>query len=331
MFKAFLRLFLAISLLTTVPLAVAKDKDEKVKIGFVVKQPEEPWFQDEWKFAQKAADEKGFTLVKIGAVDGEKLVTAIDNLGAQKAQGMIVCVPDVKLGPAVVAKTKAYNMKLMSVDDRLVDAKGDPLEEVHHMGISAYKIGELVGTSLAEEIQARGWDMADVKAMRLTFYQLPTAKDRTDGATASLLKAGFLESNIVDAPHKLSNTEEAFNAGNTVITRNQDAKKWVVYGMNDEAVIGGVRALEGNGVATENIIGIGIGGSESGINEFRKDATGFYGSVIISPLRHGYETTMNMYQWIAEGIEPEKLIYTSGELATAKNYVNVRKNMGLED
>lgn len=71
-----------------------------VKIGFIVKQPEEPWFQDEWKFADEAAKEKGFTLVKIGAQDGEKVQSAIDNLGAQGAQGFIICTPDVKLGPA---------------------------------------------------------------------------------------------------------------------------------------------------------------------------------------------------------------------------------------
>ncbi len=305
---------------------------KEVKIGFVVKQPEEPWFQEEWRFAQKAADEKGFTLVKIGAVDGEKLMTAIDNLGAQRAQGMIVCVPDVKLGPAIVVKTKAYNMKLMTVDDRLVNAKGEALEDVHHMGISAYKIGELVGVSIADEIKARGWEMNEVKAMRLTFYQLPTAKDRTDGATASLLAAGFSESNIIDAPHKLSTTEEAFNAANTVITRNQDVKKWVVYGMNDQAVVGGVRALEGSGIDPQNIIGIGINGSEVALNEFKKTSpTGFYGSIIISPLRHGYETAVNMYEWIANDSEPEKLIHTAGALATAENYINVRKDMGLED
>lgn len=57
-----------------------------VKIGFIVKQPEEPWFQDEWKFADVAAKEKGFTLVKIGAEDGEKVQSAIDNLGAQGAR-----------------------------------------------------------------------------------------------------------------------------------------------------------------------------------------------------------------------------------------------------
>jgi L-arabinose transport system substrate-binding protein len=47
--------------------ATAAQAADPVKIGFLVKQPEEPWFQDEWKFAEIAAKEKGFTLVKIGA------------------------------------------------------------------------------------------------------------------------------------------------------------------------------------------------------------------------------------------------------------------------
>ena len=60
---------------------------DPVKIGFLVKQAEEPWFQDEWRFAEQAAKEKGFALVKIGIPNGEKMMAAIDNLAAQKAQG----------------------------------------------------------------------------------------------------------------------------------------------------------------------------------------------------------------------------------------------------
>src|SRR5690606_2781343 len=104
-----------------------------VKIGFVVKQPEEPWFQDEWKFADIAAKEKGFTLVKIGAQDGEKVQAALDNLGAQGVQGVIICTPDVKLGPGIVAKAAANDLKLMTVDDRLVNADGSAIEDVAHM------------------------------------------------------------------------------------------------------------------------------------------------------------------------------------------------------
>src|ERR1700732_5172071 len=98
------------------PLVSRTIADENVKIGFVVKQPEEPWFQDEWRFAEQAAKEKGFTVVKIGAENGEKVMSAIDNLASQQAQGFIICVPDVKLGPAVVAKANADHLKVMTVD-----------------------------------------------------------------------------------------------------------------------------------------------------------------------------------------------------------------------
>ena len=85
------------------------------------------------------------------------------------------------------------------------------------------------------------------------------------------------------------------------------------------------------GVATSNIIGVGINGSDVAIDEFEKEeVTGFFGTVIISPKRHGYETANNMYDWIVNGKEPPKLTYTSGELATRKDYKQVRKNLGLE-
>lgn len=32
---------------------------ESMKLGFLVKQPEEPWFQTEWKFADKAGKDLG--------------------------------------------------------------------------------------------------------------------------------------------------------------------------------------------------------------------------------------------------------------------------------
>lgn len=301
----------------------------EVKIGFIVKDAQEPWFQDEWKYAEIAAEENNFTLVKIGASDGEKLLAALDNLGAQGAQGVIACVPDVKLGPAVVAKSQANGLKLMSVDDRLLGSDGNPIEEVHHMGISAFEIGKLVGNSIADEIEQRSWSMDEVYALRISFDELPTARSRTEGATEALLERGFPANHIIDAPQKYG-TEGAFNAANIVIAKSPQVQKWVLFGLNDEAVIGGVRALEGNNISADSVVGVGIGGTESGLNEFLKqEATGFFGTVMISPKRHGYETALNMYNWIANKQEPPKLIYTSGQLATRQNYQAVQKDMGL--
>ncbi len=39
---------------------------ENLKLGFLVKQPEEPWFQTEWKFADKAGKRfEALTLLKL--------------------------------------------------------------------------------------------------------------------------------------------------------------------------------------------------------------------------------------------------------------------------
>ncbi|MCO6049531.1 arabinose ABC transporter substrate-binding protein [Mesorhizobium sp. RP14(2022)] len=304
---------------------------QDVKIGFVVKQPEEPWFQDEWKFAQEAAKEKGFTLVEIGAEDGEKVQSAIDNLGAQGAQGFIICTPDVKLGPGIVAKAAANDLKLMTVDDRLVDNGGQPIEDVPHMGISATKIGEAVGQAIVDEIKKRNWNMAEVGAIKVSYDQLPTAVDRVTGATSVIEKAGFPAANIFNAPQAKTDTEAALNAATTVVNAHPEIKHWIAVGLNDEAVLGAVRATEGVGIPAENVIGVGIGGAESAINEFKKPSpTGFFGTVIISPKRHGYETALNMYEWIANDKEPEKLILTSGQLATRGDYEAVRKELGIQ-
>lgn len=302
-----------------------------VKIGFLVKQPEEPWFQDEWKFADQAAKEKGFTLVKIGAPDGEKVQSAIDNLAAQGAQGFIICTPDVKLGPGIVAKAMANDLKVMTVDDRLVGADGKPLEDVVHMGISATKIGETVGQAIAAEIKKRGWDMKSVGAIRVSYDQLPTAVERVDGAISALTAAGFPAANVYDAPQAKTDTEAALNAATTVLNKHADVKYWVAFGLNDEAVLGAVRATESVGIPAANVIGVGIGGAESAINEFKKPTpTGFFGTVIISPKRHGYETALNMYEWVANGKEPAKLTLTAGALALRDTYQAVRKDLGVE-
>ncbi len=304
---------------------------DEVKIGFVVKQPEEPWFQDEWKFADTAGAEKGFEVVKIGASDGEQLMAAIDNLSAQGAQGFIVCTPDVNLGPAIIARAEAAGLKLMTVDDRLVDASGTEVEAVPHMGISARKIGEGVGEAIAAEIKARGWKPEEVGALRISYAQLPTAADRVGGAEDALKAAGFPEANIFDAAQARTDTEAALNAATIVLNQHPELKHWIAYGLNDEAVLGAVRAAESVGIGADNMIGVGIGGAASAINEFEKpDPTGFFGTIVISPKRHGYETALNMYEWIANGTEPEKLILTSGSLAKRDDYPQVLADLGIK-
>ena len=212
-----------------------------IKIGFLVKQPEEPWFQDEWKFAQKAADADGFTLVTIGAQDGAKVLASIDNLGAQGAQGMIICTPDVRLGPAIVSRAQRYNMKVFAVDDRFLGPDGKPMVDVPYMGISANQIGRMVGRALATEMQKRGWKVNETAACIPTRDELETAKERTDGAIDALIAAGFPKDQVFTAPQQTTDIPGGRDAANIVLTQHSDVKHWLIAGMNDEAVLGAVR------------------------------------------------------------------------------------------
>lgn len=309
----------------------AGSKSSAVKIGFLVKQPEEPWFQLEWKFAEQAAKDLGFTLVKIGATDGEKVLAAIDNLAAGGAQGFVICTPDTKLGPAIANKAKAANLKLIAVDDQFIGADGQPMKNVHYLGISARKIGEDVGRTLADEMKKRGFNPAETAVCAVTFDELATAKERTDGAIASLIASGFPKDRIFRAPLRTPDIPGSLDATNTLLTQQPGVKHWLVCSSNDNGVLGAIRALEGRGFAPESCVGVGINGTDCIVELEKTKPTSFYGSMLLSAKQHGYKTCEMMFKWIKEGVEPPFDTRTVGSLITRENFRQVLKEQGVRE
>jgi L-arabinose transport system substrate-binding protein len=308
----------------------AGGSSKSLKIGFIVKMPEQAWFINEQNAAEAAGRELGFDVVRIAGPDGAQVMTAIDNLAAQGAQGFVICTPDVRLGPAIVAKARGAQLKMVSVDDRLLGADGNPVESVPHLGMSGYKIGIQVGETIAAEMKARGWKPEEVAAIRLSNNELPTAKERTDGATQALLDAGFVEANIFDAPQRSTDTESGSIAASPVLAKRSSFKKWVIFALNEESVLGGVRATEQFKIAPSDVIGVGINGSGPAFAEFTKsEPTGFYGTIAVSSTMHGRESAINLVKWIRDGVAPPPVTETTGELMTRGNWQQVRQQLGL--
>ena len=303
---------------------------EEVKIGFLVKQPEEPWFQTEWAFAEKAGKEHGFTVLKIAVPDGEKTLSAIDSLAANGAKGFVICPPDVALGPAIVAKAKRAGLKVMAVDDRFVDAKGNFMEDVPYLGMAAFEVGQKQGEAMATEAKKRGWDWSETYAVINTYNELDTAKQRTSGSVDALKKAGMPDDHILFTPQKNLDVPGAMNATNSALVKLPgNATNLIIGGMNDSAVLGGVRATESAGFNAANVIGIGINGTDA-IGELKKENSGFYGSMLPSPHVEGYETARMMYEWVTTGKEPPK--YTAMDevtLITRENFQEELEKIGL--
>ena len=303
---------------------------EEVKIGFLVKQAEEPWFQTEWAFAEKAGKEHGFTVIKIAVPDGEKTLSAIDSLAANGAKGFVICPPDVSLGPAIVAKAKANGLKVIAVDDRFVDAKGAFMEDVPYLGMAAFEVGQKQGAAMAAEAKKRGWDWKDTYAVINTFNELDTGKKRTDGSIQSLKEAGIPDDHILTAALKTLDVPGSMDATNSALVKlPSGAKNLIIGGMNDNTVLGGVRATESAGFKAANVIGIGINGTDA-IGELKKANSGFFGSMLPSPHIEGYNTALMMYEWVTKGTEPPK--YTAMDevtLITRDNFKQELEKIGL--
>lgn len=309
---------------------LAQAADDEVKIGFIVKKPEQAWFINEQQAATDLGEEKGFEVVRLSGEDGQQVLSAIDNLNSQGAQGFVICPPDVRLGPAIMNRAEQYGMKVVTVDDRFVGTDGEPMEDVPHLGMSGYKIGQQVGNAIAAEMEKRGWDPENVAALRITNYELPTAKERTDGATDALLESGFKKANIFDAPQQNTDTSSAFAAASPVFSKHGEFEHWVIYALNEESVLGGVRASEQYGLSADQVIGVGINGSGAAFAEFsREEPTGFHGTVAVSSTMHGRQSADNLYTWITEGEKPPANTETTGTLMTRDNWEQVRKDLNL--
>ncbi|MBT2916397.1 arabinose ABC transporter substrate-binding protein, partial [Vibrio anguillarum] len=104
------------------------------------------WFKKEGIFAEKAGKQYNFEVIKMAVPDGEKTLNAIDTLAASGAKGFVICTPDPKLGPAIMAKAKSYDLKVITVDDQFLNAKGEPMTNVPLVMMAASEIGYRQGS-----------------------------------------------------------------------------------------------------------------------------------------------------------------------------------------
>ncbi|AOF52343.1 L-arabinose-binding periplasmic protein precursor AraF [Pasteurellaceae bacterium NI1060] len=306
--RNFLKSLIAASVLATTGFtSISIQATETIKLGFLVKQPEEPWFQTEWVFADKAAKDLGdVQIIKMAIPDGEKTLNAIDNLAANGAKGFVICTPDPKLGPAIMAKARSYDLKVITVDDQFLNAAGEPMNNVPIIMMAATEIGERQGLELYKEMQKRSWNVNETAVLAITADELDTARRRTDGSISALIKAGFPEKQIYKSPTKSNDIPGALDATNAMLVQHPEVKNWLIVGMNDNTVLGGIRATEGQGFKPKNVVGIGINGTDAVSELSKPKMTGFVGSLLPSPDVHGYRSTEMLYKWVKEGIEPPK-------------------------
>lgn len=194
---------------------------------------------------------------------------AIDNAIANKASGIVTCIPDQTMSQAVVDKANEAGIPIVAADDALQDASGSKLAP--WVGINAYVIGEANGEWLANYAKDNNLVTdPEVGLLIMTMDTVSSCVPRAEGEFDKFteLCPDFDQSKIFKADYD-GTTDKGNTAATAVITAHPEIKKWLVTGANEEGCVGAARALESAGLDADACV-VGLG-AYMAKDEFKKE------------------------------------------------------------
>lgn len=249
-------------------------------------------------------------------------VSLVNDAISAGAKGIAITVPDQTIGPAIAKAAKDAGVVLIATDDSIKDADGNP---VPFVGFDGKDMGKKVGEAAAKLLTDSGWlkDTAKkVGVLSVEVQTLSVCNDRTDNEKAAITAAGMPAAQIFSVPY----TGEALSsqdAAGPIITANPDVTNWVVFGCNDEGVLGTLNALATAGVKPEDIIGVGLGAYEACKPWAAGQPSGFKAGLFISGLDVGATAATVLNDAIVNGKAPEAKSYAPTSIVDPTNYKDV--------
>ncbi|HLO29521.1 MAG TPA: substrate-binding domain-containing protein [Anaerolineales bacterium] len=287
----------------------------------------------------KSADQQYFidlqtsfmdTATKLGA-DSKKFDAKLDpNLGVSLvndaisagAKGIAITVPDQTIGPAIAKAAKDAGVVLIATDDGIVDEAGNP---VPFVGFDGKDMGKKVGEAAAKLLTDGGWLKDSAKKVGVLSVEVQTlsvCNDRTDNEKAAVITAGVPEAQVFPVPYT-GETLSAQDAAGPVITAHPEITNWVVFGCNDEGVLGTLNALATAGVKTDDIIGVGLGSYEACKPWAADQPSGFKAGLFISGLDVGKTAATVLNDAVVNGKTPPAASYAPTTIVDPSNFKTV--------
>lgn len=229
------------------------------KIYGIYKAGDQTWFINEGDAAKAAVEAAGGEFTYVDAkMSPEECLKAVDNAIANKADGIVICVPDQTMSQSIVDKCSEANIPVVACDDAL---EVDGSKIAPWVGINAYAIGHTNGEWLAN--YAKDNNLVDDKEAGLLIMTMDTVTScvpRAQGEEDAWkeLLPDWDDSRIFKADND-GTTDKGNTAAAAVITAHPEIKKWLVTGANEECTIGATRALESAGLDKDSVV-VGLGG-----------------------------------------------------------------------
>ncbi len=289
----------------------------------IYKAGDQTWFIDEGNAAKAAVEELGGTFTYVDAkMSPEECLKAVDNAIANKASGIVICVPDQTMSQAVVDKCKEAGIPVVSADDAL---ETDGTKIAPWVGIDGYNIGAANGEWVANYVKDNNLATDEecgllIMTMDTVTSCVPRAEGEQDKFTE--LCPDFDTARIFKADYD-GTTDKGNTAATSVITAHPEIKKWLVTGANEEGTIGACRALESAGLDKDAcVVGLGAYMAKDEWNNKGADGTCMKASAYFSSDQVG-KGSIDVLMQAINGEEPTMETAVDATVVTPENYKEV--------
>jgi len=297
---------------------------DDLKIGYINKMGDHPWFVAEVDGARKKAQELGADFIAQDVqFDANLAITTLDTMIGDGVAGLALVIPEKGLGPTVAAKITAAGIPFIAVDDDFTFEDGTP---VPYIGMNAKNIGMRVGEELAKIYNQEGWADKKMKLVSIEDHKIDTCMQRSSGAEEAFLAhvPEFNRDDILRVAYD-NTMVNAIDVMTTTLTAYPDVTNWAFYSCNDDGVLGAARALENSGYDATAGLGIGIDGSRVCDAFGNGVPSGFRGTMWLNSANHGSIAVELLVKAAREGADIPLVTYIDPEFITADNFATTYK------
>lgn len=297
--------------------ATAQDK----LIVNINKSGTQQYFIDQGNGFTKAAEDLGYKASVINVeLDANLAISAITDAIAAGAKGIAITVPDQAVGPAIAKAAADAGLLLVATNDNIADAAGNPIPLV---GFDGKDMGTKVGIAAGDLLKKSGWlDGGSYGILSVEVQTLSVCNDRTNASRDEIGKAGADAAKIFPVTYD-GTTNSALEAAGPVVTAHPDVDKWVVFGCNDEGVLGTLNALNNAGFAPDDIIGVGLGAYEACHPWAAGQPSGFKAALYISGTDVGAGAAKALIAALDDGTPLPLNTVADTSIVTPENYKDV--------
>ncbi len=260
---------LAVAAVALTAASCGKGSDDKITVGLITKTDTNPFFVKMKEGAQKQADAAGVKLLTAaGKFDGDNAsqVTAVENMVAAGAKGILITASDTKAIVPAIERARAKGVQVIALD-----TPTDPQSAVDALfATNNFTAGQLIG-KYARAVQGD-------KPAKIAMIDL------NPGVTVGVLRHnGFLSGfgaaqatqdmtqdvsapNVVCAQPAQGDQAKAQTAMETCLQKDPDIN--IVYTINEPSALGAYTALKTAG-KENNVLIVSVDGGCTGVQAVR--------------------------------------------------------------